>query len=85
MTLWFDIAAPSTGAIAAGAGIVLLIAIAAVSYIAFRIFRKSLKMAFRISLIAAALVAVLGGGLGLWWLGSSKPAPRSTSTPQRSR
>ncbi len=83
MTLLADIGAPSGGAIAAGAGIVLLIAIAAVSYIAFRIFRKTLKMAFRMALLAAALVALLGGSLGLWWIGSSKPAPRSA--PQRNR
>jgi hypothetical protein len=83
MNFLADVAVPSSGAIAAGAGIVLLVAIAAVSYITFRIFRKTLKMAFRAALLLAFLVALLGGGLGLWWIGSSKPAPRSA--PQRSR
>ena len=83
MTLLVDIGAPSSGAVAAGTGIVLLIAIAAIAYIAFRIFRKTLKMAFRMAILAAILVAVLGGSLGIWWFGSSTPAPRPT--PQRSR
>lgn len=83
MIILADVGVPSTGAIAAGAGIVLFIAIAAVSYIAFRIFRKTLKMAFRMALLAAILIAVLGGGLGLWWIGSSSPTPRSA--PQRNR
>ena len=83
MNFLADVGVPSSGAIAAGAGVVLLIAIAAVSYIAFRIFRKTMKMAFRFALLAAILIAVLGGSLGLWWLGSSSPAPRSA--PQRNR
>ena len=83
MTLLLDVAAPSGGAIAAGAGVVLLVAIAAVTFIAFRIFRKTMKMAFRMALLAAILIAVLGGSLGLWWLGSSNPAPRSA--PQKNK
>ena len=83
MNFLADVGVPSSGAIAAGAGVVLLIAIAAISYIAFRIFRKSLKLAFRLALLLAVLVALLGGSLGLWWLGTSKPAPRSA--PQRNR
>ena len=83
MNLFADVPVPSSGAIAAGAGIVMLIAIAAVSYIAFRIFRRTLKMAFRMALLAAILVALLGGSLGLWWIGSSRPATRTP--PQRMR
>jgi phosphoglycerol transferase MdoB-like AlkP superfamily enzyme len=78
-----DIGAPSTGAIAAGAGIVFLVILAAVSYIAFRIFRKTLKMAFRMAILASVLVAVVGGGVGLWWFGTSRPSSRSV--PQRTR
>jgi hypothetical protein len=83
MMFLFDVAAPSGGAIAAGTGIVLLVAIAAVAYIAFRILRKTMKMAFRMALLAAVLIALLGGSIGLWWFGSSTPATRPA--PQRNR
>ena len=83
MMLLFDVAAPSSGALLAGAGIVFVIALAAVAYIAFRIFRKTMKMAFRIAMLAAVLIFVLGSGVGLWWFGTSKPAPRPT--PQRTK
>jgi hypothetical protein len=83
MSFLFYLAAPSGEAIAAGTGIVLVVAIAAIAYIAFRIFRKTLKMAFRMAILAAILIFVLGGGIGLWWFGSSKPAPQAT--PQKTR
>jgi hypothetical protein len=78
-----DVAVPSGGALLAGAGIVFVIALAAVAYIAFRIFRKTMKMAFRMAVLAAIMVFLAGCGVGLWWFGSSKPAPRPT--PQRNR
>lgn len=83
MMFLFDVAAPSNGALLAGAGIVFFIALAAVAYIAFRIFRKTMKMAFRMAVLAAVLIFALGGSIGLWWFGTSKPPARPT--PQRTR
>ena len=83
MILLFDVAVPESSSIIAGAGVVFLIAIAAVAYIAFRIFRKTMKMAFRMAVLAAVLVFALGGSVGLWWFGTSKPAPRPA--PQRTK
>ena len=83
MMFLFDVATPSSGALIAGAGIVFVIALAAVAYIAFRIFRKTMKMAFRMAMLAAVLIFVLGSGVGLWLFGTSKPAPRPT--PQRTK
>ena len=83
MMFLFDVAAPSSGALLAGAGIVFFIALAAVAYIAFRILRKTMKMAFRMAVLAALLIFFLGGSIGLWWFGTSKPAPRPT--PQRTK
>jgi Kef-type K+ transport system membrane component KefB len=83
MMFLFDVPAPSSGALLAGAGIVFVIALAAVAYIAFRIFRKTMKMAFRMAMLAAVLIFVLGSGVGLWWFGTSKPTPRPI--PQRTK
>lgn len=83
MILLLDVAAPGGGAIVAGAAIVFIIAITAIAYIAFRILRKTMKMAFRMAIIVAILIFALGGSIGLWWFASSKPAPRPT--PQRPR
>jgi hypothetical protein len=62
---------------------VFVIALAAVAYIAFRIFRKTMKMAFRMAVLAAVLIFALAGSIGLWWFGTSKPALRTV--PQRTR
>ena len=83
MIFQFDGGAPSSGAILAGAGIVFFVALAAVAYIAFRIFRKTMKMAFRMAMLAAVLIFLLGGSIGLLWFGSLSPAPRAT--PQRKK
>ena len=81
--LLFDIAVPGSGALVAGVGIVFLLALAAVAFIAFRIFRKTMKMAFRMAVLAAVLIFAIGGSVGLWWFGTSKPAP--SAAPQRKR
>jgi hypothetical protein len=83
MILLFDVGVPGGGALLAGAGIVFVIALAAVAYIAFRIFRKTMKMAFRMAVLAAVLIFALAGSIGLWWFGTSKPALRTV--PQRTR
>lgn len=81
--LFVDTADPSVGVMAAGAGIVFLIILAAVAFLAFRLFRRTLKMAFRMAMLATALVAVLVGSVGLWWYGSSKPGPRPATPRNR--
>jgi hypothetical protein len=83
MILLFDVAVPGGGALLAGAGIVFVLALAAFAYIAFRIFRKTMKMAFRMAVLAAVLIFVIGGSAGLWWFGTSKPTSRTV--PQRTR
>ena len=83
MIFLFDVAVPGSGAIAAGAGIVFFIILAAVSFIAFRIFRKTMKMAFRMAVLCAVLFSAVAGSFGIWWFASSKPSPRPV--PQRNR
>ena len=66
-----------TGMVAAAAFFVVFVAI---SYIVFRLLKKTVKMAFRMAIVAAILMIAIAGSISFWWLGSSKPAPRSRST-----
>lgn len=54
-----------TAAIAFGA--LVFIVVSAVAYIAFRLLRKSVKMALRLAVVVAIMVIGLVGGLSLWW------------------
>ena len=78
----FDIGIPGgTMAIAAGAGIFLILAAAA--YILFRMLRKTVKMAFRMAVVSTVLFTVVVGGIALYWFWtgtSDKP-----NRPERSR
>jgi hypothetical protein len=55
---------------------------AAVAYVVFRLLKKSVKMAFRLAIVAVILIIAIAGSISFWWIGSSKPAhtekPRST-------
>jgi hypothetical protein len=56
--------------------VVIFIAAFAVLYFAFRMLKRSVKMAIRLALVAAIFVIVVTGGASLWWFGSealSKP------------
>ena len=76
MTILFDIGPPG-GAIglAAAAGF-LLIAIA-VAYVVFRMLRKTVKMAFRLAVVAVILLVGFVGTLAFIYVGSpgSQKAP----------
>jgi len=83
MILLFDIAPTVSGAVAAGVGAVIFLVLAAVAFIAFRIFRKSLKLAFRLAIVAGILFLAFAGSVGYWWFAPGKPGPRPV--PQRNK
>jgi len=59
--------------IVAAVGFFLVFAGAA--YIVFRLLRKTVKMAFRMTIVAMILLIAIAGSVSFWWLGSSsKPA-----------
>jgi hypothetical protein len=63
--------------------VVIFIAAFAVLYFAFRMLKRSVKMALRMALVAAILVIVVTGGAALWWFGSeafSKPKAKPAAT-----
>jgi uncharacterized membrane protein len=65
----------------AAAGLFLAVFVG-VAYVVFRLLKKSVKMAFRLAIVAVILVIAIAGSVSFWWLGSSKPArtekPRQT-------
>lgn len=74
--------------IGAGVGIFLAVAflfvLLAVAFIAFKLLKKSVKMAFRLVIVAVILAIAIAGSFSFWWLGSSKATrperPRSTQS-----
>lgn len=81
--LMLDVA-PVGGGIAIVGGIAFFLVLAAVAFVAFLLLRKTLKMAFRLVIVAVILVIAILGCVSFWWLGSGRPTrpdiPRSTPT-----
>lgn len=67
--------------------IVIFIAAFVVLYFAFRMLKRSVKMAFRLALVAAIIVITVTGGVSLWWFGSEAfSKSKSTQTkPARTK
>jgi hypothetical protein len=65
------------------AAVVFFLVLAGVAYIAFKLLRKTVKMAFRMAIVAIILVIAVAGSISFWWLGHSKPATRPTSRQTR--
>ena len=76
-----DVAPVGAGIGAASAGLFFVVFVA-VAYVVFRLLKKSVKMAFRLAIVAVILVIAIAGSVSFWWLGTSKPArperPRPT-------
>ena len=80
-----DVAPPAVvGAIGLTAGVVFFFILAAVAYVIFRLLRKSVRMAFRMAIVAAILVIALVGAVSFYWFGTGS-SPRPRPTPTRSR
>lgn len=78
--LLFDVSPISAGIGIAGA-LVFFFAIAVVAFIAFKMLKRSVKMAFRIAIVAVLLVIALVGSISFFYLTSGTPArPRPART-----
>jgi len=83
MPLLFDIGFPggSTGA-AAAVGIFFLVA--AMAYVVFRLLRKTVRLAFRMAIVATILLTFVVGAMALFYLGPGTGKPvRSEPTRRR--
>lgn len=65
------------------AALVFFLVFAGVAYVAFRVLRKTVKMAFRMMIVAIILAIAVAGSISFWWLGQSKPVPRSKSVQSK--
>lgn len=82
--LLLDIATPESAAIGIGAGVGFFLVLVAVAYGAFRLLRRSMKMVFRLAIVAAILiVAAIGSFTILWFSYAKAPAPRPPVRRQR--
>jgi intracellular septation protein A len=72
----------SSGWIVGAAVFFVVAALAAV--VAFKILRRTVRMAFRMAIVSVILVIAVLGSLALWWFGSAKtsesPRPRSSQS-----
>lgn len=76
----FDVA-PIAGGIGIFAAVAFFFVFAALAFIAFKMLRRSVKMAFRMAIVAVILTIAVAGSIALWAF-NSRPAerPRPTRT-----
>lgn len=83
MTIFLDAAVLGEG-VGIVAAVAFFLIFAAVAYIVFRLLRKTVKMAFRMAIVAVILLIAVAGSVSFWWLGGGKAArqdrPKSTQT-----
>ena len=87
MTILFDIGPPG-GTIGIGIGVAFLLAALTAAYIAFRMLRKTVKIALRMLIVAVILAIGLVGTMAFFYMGSggnprNQPANRPASNRQR--
>lgn len=72
------------GTFGAVAAAVFFVVLAIVAFIAFKMLAKTVKMAFRMLIVAIILVIALVGGIALLMFGSgSKDTPKPAATKPR--
>ena len=67
--------------LAVGVGIFLVFAAAA--YIAFRLLKRTVKIAIRLAIVGVILLIALVGSISYYWLSSDIPRPRTAPTRVR--
>lgn len=83
MTFLFDIGFPG-GSIGAGVAIGFLFLSGAVAYVAYRLLRKTVKLALRLAIVAVILTIGFVGTMAFFYMGSGS-AGRSVPAPSRRR
>jgi glucan phosphoethanolaminetransferase (alkaline phosphatase superfamily) len=77
---------PEVGTFGILAGVIFFLVFAAVAYIAFRMMRKTVKWAIRITILLVVLLIAAAGSVAIYWKSNSqnKPVkPKSSPTQKR--
>ncbi|MEO7540192.1 MAG: hypothetical protein ABIV21_09195 [Pyrinomonadaceae bacterium] len=82
MTLLFDVPAIGGSGVGLAAGGVFFVVFLVVAYIAFRLLKKTVKMAFRVAIVGLILAIAVAGSIALWAVGTGGSEP---ARPTRSR
>lgn len=82
--LLFDVT-PELGAVGITAVVGFFLVFAAVAYIAFRLLKRTVRMALRMAIVAVILVVALAGSILIYWKGTSSTTPHPRPVPTRSR
>ena len=76
--------APAAGAVGIAAGVGFFLVFLAVAYIAFRLLRRTMKMAFRLAVAAVILFVAAAGSMTIFWFSKNRsPRPRPPATRPR--
>jgi len=77
-------APPTGGTVAAIVAVTFFLVLAGAAYVAFRALKKTVKMAFRMAIVAVILVIAIVGSISLWYF-SSDATPRQKPPANRKR
>jgi uncharacterized membrane protein YqjE len=84
-TMLFELGMQGGAAIAA-VGVAFILVMAGVALLAYRMLRKTMKWAFRMAIVGVILmIALIGGGIMIWYSMKSTPAPPRRAEPTRPR
>ena len=79
-------AVPEIGTFGIVAGVVFFLVFAALAYIVFRMMRKTVKWAIRLTVVAVILVIAFVGSMAIYWKSSStNRSTRPRPAPTRNR
>ncbi len=85
VALFFDLAPVGTGSLGAVLGLAFFFVLVAAAFITYKMLKKTMKMAIRMTIVVAILLIALVGSFALFFLGSGtgkravEPAPRQRS------
>lgn len=80
MTILFDVA-PVAGGVGVVAAVMFFLVLLAAAFIAFKMLKRTVKMAFRMVIVAVILAVAIAGSIGLWAFsggGGNTDRPRPT-------